>query len=265
MYKIGVFDSGIGGLTVLSALINILRNYNVGFVYFADNANIPYGSKTKEEIINLSADIVSWMEELGDIGLIVAACHTSSAVGINHISSNIPIIGMVRPFIDAIINIDNTLSHKVGLLVTKASAASGAHETALRNSGFKGEVFTIPCEDSFVEIVESGRVNTLQTQKILQDSLEQFAGRINTLVYGCTHYPLLHKVVINILGERIRYINPAVYVAKEVALRMKRLLDYIKDQECPDLSERIMLHCSDSRKYNSLVKITRDWCINPKV
>jgi len=210
---IGVYDSGVGGICVLKELQRLLPNEN--FIYFADTANLPYGNKSTEQIINYSHRIISWLQNEMDVKMIVAACNTSSAIAIDQSLAkfSIPIIGTIQPIISHIMQ--NNSYKKIGVIATPAACKSKAHENALLSRGFEGRVLSISCPD-FVPLIESNQVNSLLMKQRVKEYLASFEqSKLDTLVYGCTHYPLIKNLIENELSDAVQYIDPAEYMALE--------------------------------------------------
>jgi glutamate racemase len=210
---IGVYDSGIGGLTVLSVLRRALPHED--FIYFADTANLPYGDKSPQQIIDYSHRIVKWFEKNVGAKLVVSACHTSSALAVEKISSDFktPVIGTIKPLLKRILH--NPFCSNIGVIATMASAASRAHEKIFIENGFKGRVVSIACPD-FVPLIEAGLKDSVLLREAAVNYLQPFKqNRLDTLVYGCTHYPLISDVITSIVPE-VCCIDPAEYVVQEI-------------------------------------------------
>lgn len=211
---IGIYDSGVGGLTVLSALRQAFPQEN--FIYFADTLHLPYGDKSKDQIVDYSHTIASWLQKEKQIKLIVAACHTSSALALDDISGDfdIPIIGTIRPLVKHVLS--NPLHQRLGIIATVASATSKFHEKILREEGFQGEVVSIGCPD-FVPLIESTPLDRVALRARSQEYLAPFWDQsLDTLIYGCTHYPFLKDILETLLPSTMIYLNPAEAIAAEV-------------------------------------------------
>ncbi|MBM3468539.1 MAG: glutamate racemase [Alphaproteobacteria bacterium] len=212
---IGVFDSGIGGLTVLKKLQTVLPHEN--FVYFADTAHLPYGEKTPEQIIDYARKIIGWMQNEVGVKLVVAACHTSSAIALDTVAEDvsIPVIGTIYPMIETILN--NHLNKRIGLIATPASVRSKMHENIIVKAGFKGEFHSISCPN-FVPLIENGHIFGPELIRNTTEYLRIFSEReLNTLIYGCTHYPLIAETIEQVLPESTEFIDPAEHMAKKVS------------------------------------------------
>jgi len=211
---IGIYDSGVGGLTVLMALKKALPNED--FIYFADTVNLPYGNKSPEQITEFSHRIISWMQNKISAKMVISACHTSSALALESASNKfkIPVIGTIMPLLRCIIN--NNSYKRIGIIATLASATSRAHETIFLKNGFTGTVRSIACPD-FVPLIESNQIDLLTLKKCATEYLSVFKEEnLDTLIYGCTHYPFIKNIITNILPIEMQYIDPAEYISIEV-------------------------------------------------
>jgi glutamate racemase len=209
---IGVYDSGVGGLTVLEKLTQ--RFPGEDFVYFADTAHLPYGDKSSEQIILYSRNIVSWFQNQMQAKLVVAACNTSSSLALDHLlpEFNIPIIGTIYPLLERI-----HLEKKIGILATQASANSRMHETIFKKHGFMGDVITVACPN-FTPLIELGDLDSPELKKCAIEYLEVFKeNKIDALIYGCTHYPFIAPLIESLLPKDTQYIDPAEYMTNECA------------------------------------------------
>lgn len=212
---IGVFDSGIGGLTVLKALQRLLPHEN--FVYFADTAHLPYGEKTPDQIMTYTRQILTWMQNDIGVKLVVAACNTSSSVALETLSAefSIPIIGTIHPMVETVL-----LRHqasRIGIIATPTSVDSRMHERVLRQSGFEGVLCSIPCP-RFVPIIESGRIFGPELRRAAYEYLDIFQKEnLDTLIYGCTHYPWAADTIQQVLPETVCFVDPAEPIAAKVS------------------------------------------------
>lgn len=208
---IGIFDSGIGGLTVLKELQRVLPHEH--FVYFADTANLPYGEKTPEQIIGYARQTLAWMQNEIGAKLVIAACHTSSATALDIVSKDfsIPVIGTIYPLVETIMQ--NHQNARIGIIATPASVNSRTHENILIKSGFKGQIQSIRCP-RFVPLIESGHIFGPELLRVTHEYLSIFKEMgMDTLVYGCTHYPWIAETVRQVLPDTVEYIDPAASIA----------------------------------------------------
>ncbi|MBS0290756.1 MAG: glutamate racemase [Proteobacteria bacterium] len=212
---IGIFDSGIGGLTVLRKLQHALPHEH--FVYFADTANLPYGEKTPEQIISYARQTISWMQNVKGTKLVVAACHTSSATAIDIVSGefNIPIVGTIYPMVESLLA--HYQNRCVGIIATPTSVQSRMHENILKNAGFQGEIYSISCP-KFVPIIESGRISGPELTRCAREYLDIFNHKkMDALIYGCTHYPWISETIQQIVPSEVDFLDPAEHIASKVS------------------------------------------------
>lgn len=223
-FKIGVFDSGIGGLTVVKEINKVLPNENI--VYFGDTARVPYGSKSRDTIIRYSKQILEFLKTK-DIKVLVIACNTASAYALNELKKdlNIPIIGVIKPGAKAALK--NTKNKKIGIIGTRATVSSGIYTEILSSYDSEIKVIEKACP-LLVPLVEEG----LFYDRITKDMIERYtlglkSEYIDTLVLACTHYPLLYDTFFELMGTKIKLINPAKETAKELfnLLKEKDLLN----------------------------------------
>ena len=215
---IGIFDSGIGGLTVAREVMRLLPNENI--VYFGDTARVPYGSKSKDTIIRYSRQIIRFLQTK-DVKAIVIACNTASALALDVVSKevDIPVIGVVIPGARAAVEATDT--KKVGVVATEATINSEIYTDVIQSTDYNICVRGKACP-LFVPIVEEG----FAKHKIAEDVIDYYLSEIkhsdvDTLILGCTHYPLLRTKIREYLGDKIHLVNPAY----ETAWDLKRLLE----------------------------------------
>ncbi len=221
---IGVFDSGIGGLTVLKELIALLPGED--FIYLGDTARLPYGTKSNEVIVRYSRENTEFLLAKG-IKLLVVACNTSSAVALGEIASHtmVPVIGVIEPGARAAVKASRT--GKIGVIGTEATIASGAYTRAIQSLRPRAEIYTRACP-LLVPLVEEGWTDNEIAEQTVAHYLESLkASGIDTLLLGCTHYPLLRGVFERVLGARVKIVDSAVATAAAVreklaALKLKR-------------------------------------------
>ena len=214
---IGVFDSGIGGLTVAREIMRNLPSEKI--VYFGDTARLPYGSKSKDTIIRYSRQIVRFLQSR-KVKAIVVACNTASALALDTLEKeiDIPIIGVVKP--GARVAAQATESKRVGVIATEATIRSGLYTKLIQEIDPEISVIGKPCP-LFVPLVEEGWRKDPITEMIARRYLEVLQEQdIDTLILGCTHYPLLRKLIGDIMGDKVRLVNPAY----ETSMVLKNLL-----------------------------------------
>jgi glutamate racemase len=216
---IGVFDSGIGGLTVLQKIIETLPKENT--VYLGDTARAPYGTKSVETVLRYSFENSRFLVEKG-VKAVVVACNTSTAVALNRLREDlsIPVIGVIEPGVRRAIQ--STRKKKIGVIGTEATIQSAAYTRALKESDPAIEVYSRACP-LFVPLVEEGWTDNEvveMTVKAYLASLKQSG--IDTLILGCTHYPLLKKAIWKFMGSGVRLVDSAEETAKEVESALKK-------------------------------------------
>ena len=215
---IGVFDSGVGGLTVAREIMRNLPMEKI--IYFGDTARVPYGSKSRDTVIRYSRQIVRFLREQ-QVRAIVVACNTASALALSTLEkeSDIPIIGVVKP--GARVAIETTKKKRVGVIATEATINSHLYRELIRQMDPEITVVGRPCP-LFVPLVEEGWLHDSVTETVARRYLKDLQDQdIDTLILGCTHYPLLRSLIGEIMGERVTLVNPAY----ETSLALKRLLE----------------------------------------
>ncbi|MFV0528370.1 MAG: glutamate racemase [Lachnospiraceae bacterium] len=214
---IGVFDSGVGGLTVAREIMRNLPSEKI--IYFGDTARVPYGSKSKETILRFSRQIIRFLQE-EQVKAIVVACNTASAYALEEIQSEIavPILGVIEP--GARTAVAATRNKRVGVIGTQATIGTGIYTKYLQSLDSQIEVVGRACP-LFVPLVEEGWLKDPVTKEVALRYLEDLKrDEIDTLILGCTHYPLLRSVVGEVMGDQVTLVNPAY----ETAMELKELL-----------------------------------------
>lgn len=212
---IGIFDSGVGGLTVVQQIQEMLPEENI--VYFGDTARVPYGTKSKETITKFSVENVEFLMEK-DVKLVVVACNTASSLSLDFLKRcfRVPIIGVIEPGAKGAVR--STRNRHVGVIGTNATISSGSYEKAIRKIDPRISVASRSCP-LFVPLVEEGWLKGSVTRDIASIYLAPLRSmKIDTLIMGCTHYPLLLKVIQGVLGHKVVLIDSAKEVAKEAKL-----------------------------------------------
>lgn len=210
---IGVFDSGVGGLTVAREIMRQLPNERI--VYFGDTARVPYGSKSKETVTKYSRQIVNFLLTQ-QVKAIVVACNTASAYALDELEQevDIPIIGVVRPGAKAAI--EATKNGKIGVIATEATINSGIYNRYIEKNDRSVKVVGKACP-LFVPLVEEGLWEDPVTDEIARRYLtELIDSDIDTLILGCTHYPMIRSTVGRIMGKQVTLVNPAYETAREL-------------------------------------------------
>jgi len=220
---IGIFDSGVGGLTVVREIFKILPDYQI--VYFGDTAHLPYGTKSKEAVCRYSLANAQFLLNQG-AKIIVIACHTASSLAVDTLRKKfpkIPIFDVVKPGIKQALEV--TKNKKIGIIGTSSTIRSEAHKKALLSLNQEVEVFSQACP-LLVPLVEEGWINRSETRRIVKYYLRHLKQKqIDTLILACTHYPLLENLISSIAGRRVTLVDPAREVAKE----LKEFLEKNKD------------------------------------
>ena len=230
---IGVFDSGVGGLTVAREIMRNLPSERI--VYFGDTARGPYGSKSRESIIRFSRQIIHFLQE-EHVKAIVVACNTASAYALDEVQKDldIPIIGVVKP--GAKVAADATRNKRIGVIGTKGTIGSNIYADYIHEIDPEITVVGKACP-LFVPLVEEGWLKDPVTVEVAQRYLQELQEQdIDTLVMGCTHYPLLRSVLRELLGEKVTLVNPAYETAQSLKQLLKEMnLDNpgIKEEEFP--------------------------------
>ena len=226
---IGIFDSGIGGLTVVKAIIDLLPNEDI--VYFGDTARVPYGNKSKETIIKYSIQNTKFLLQ-HKIKLLVVACNTSSSYAIPMLKKmfkNLKIVEVVTPGARAAV--EYTKNYKIGVIGTKATIKSKSYIKAIKKICNKAKVFCQPTP-LFVPLIEEGWIDKLQLinsdyyqtinhENILRQLSAEYLAPlknfgIDVLVLGCTHYPAIKNIIQDIIGKNVTVVDSSLETAKEV-------------------------------------------------
>ena len=215
---VGVFDSGVGGLTVAREISRQLPDENI--VYFGDTARVPYGSKSQNTIIRFSEQIIRFLKTK-EVKVIVIACNTASALALDAVKDefDIPILGVVIPGARAAV--EATKNGKVGVVGTEATVQSGMYTKVIQGMNPEITVIEKACP-LFVPLVEEGFKEHQVTAEVIEYYLESMRSTdIDAMILGCTHYPLLRSKIRAYMGDKIQIVNPAY----ETAMDLKRLLD----------------------------------------
>ncbi len=208
---IGLFDSGVGGLTVARCVMELLPHENI--VYFGDTARVPYGSKSPETVIRYSLQAAAFLESQG-VKMIIIACNTASAVALEKVQSavSVPVIGVIQPGAGAAIAASR--GGAIGVIATEGTVRSNAYQDALRATSPSVSVVAKACP-LFVAFAEEGLDYHQATRIIAREYLRPLLDRsIDTLIMGCTHYPVLKPSIAEVAGERVTLIDPGVATAE---------------------------------------------------
>ena len=211
---IGVFDSGVGGLTVAREIMRQLPNERM--VYFGDTARVPYGAKSQKTIIRFSEQIIHFLKTR-HVKAIVVACNTASALALESIRPHldIPIIGVLKP--GAKVAAESTRNGKIGVIATESTIESRLYTDVIHSHNPRAQVLGKACP-LFVPLVEEGWLKDPVTYEVAERYLEPLLeSGIDTLIMGCTHYPLLRSVLRKIMGEGVTLVNPAYETTRGLA------------------------------------------------
>ena len=214
---IGVFDSGVGGLTVAREIMRNLPDERI--VYFGDTARVPYGSKSQETVIRYSKQIVRFLQTQ-HVKAIVIACNTASALALDAIEGelDIPILGVLRP--GAKVAAETTKNKRVGVIATESTIRSGMYGRYIKAHDPEITVYGKACP-LFVPLVEEGWLKDPVTEEVARRYLKELLEKdIDSLILGCTHYPLIRSLMRRIVGDKVQLVTPAY----ETALELGRLL-----------------------------------------
>lgn len=215
---IGVFDSGVGGLTVAREIMRQLPQENI--VYFGDTARVPYGSKSKNNIIHFSRQIIRFLQTK-QVKAVVIACNTASALALETVQKefDLPIIGVIVPGARAAVR--ETRNGKIGVAGTEATIQSEMYNKVIQSLRSDAVVIGQPCP-LFVPLVEEGFAKHSITKEVIDIYLSDMRNTdIDTMILGCTHYPLLRSSVMEYFGEEVHIVNPAY----ETAVELKNVLE----------------------------------------
>ncbi len=207
---IGVFDSGLGGLTAVRELNRVMPGENI--IYFGDTGRVPYGNRSRETIIRYTKEDIEFLIK-HDIKLVIAACGTASSVALPYLKDkfNIKIMGVLESACEAAVK--TTKNGKIGVIGTAGTIKSGKYEEIIKNITDKVSVFSTPCP-MFVPLVENGYADSEAARLIAKDYLASLKSEnVDTLILGCTHYPLLKGVISDIMGEETTLLSPGELTA----------------------------------------------------
>ena len=215
--RIGLFDSGVGGLTVLREMYRHMPTESL--LYFADSARLPYGTRSQAEILDFVREILDWMCGQ-DVKMIIMACNTSSALALEAVRQeyDIPILGVILSGARAAVKVGS----RIGVISTPATAKSHAYRQAIQEIDPKTKVWEIPCP-KFVHLIEQNQLYTDHTRDVALEYLRPLLNNnIDTLIYGCTHYRHLEKTIRSLLPSSVQIIDPAEHIVvaaeKELSL-----------------------------------------------
>jgi glutamate racemase len=237
---IGVFDSGLGGLTVLRALIDLLPGTST--IYFGDTGRFPYGPKPADEVLKYSLEIADVLLDRG-VQMLVVACNSATSVALDALAGHleVPVIGVVEPGVRAAAAVTET--GRVGVIGTVGTIASGAYQ---RSAALAGVHLTCAACPGFVEFVEAGDVDSDQVHVLAERLLAPVRGAgIDTLILGCTHYPLLARTIGDVMGPDVVLVSSADETAF-AALRM------VEESATGAAAEHLFITSGDAERFAAL-------------
>ncbi|HDT8172086.1 TPA: glutamate racemase [Enterococcus faecalis] len=224
---IGLIDSGVGGLTVLKEALKQLPNERL--IYLGDTARCPYGPRPAEQVVQFTWEMADFLLKKR-IKMLVIACNTATAVALEEIKAAlpIPVVGVILPGARAAVKV--TKNNKIGVIGTLGTIKSASYEIAIKSKAQAIEVTSLACP-KFVPIVESNQYRSSVAKKIVAETLQalQLKG-LDTLILGCTHYPLLRPVIQNVMGSHVTLIDSGAETVGEVSM----LLDYFDIAHTPE-------------------------------
>lgn len=244
MYKIGIFDSGVGGLTVLKEIQNVVPSSHI--IYYGDNGNAPYGDKTEVEIKELCLKIGDFLYE-NEVDVIVIACNTATAASIKGMKNKfpIPVIGVIEPGIRAALEV--TQNKNIGVILTPASAKMEAYKNVFDVIAPKTHSLTEKGCKLICPMIENGwedHYGNYLTDEIIKLYIEQISSEIDTLILGCTHYPIVEKNIAKYFKKNI--VNPA----NETANELLKELSMVKPKNVINIDAKVEFIVSgDSKKF----------------
>ncbi len=263
---IGIFDSGVGGLTVYKTIRNAFPSEDL--IYFGDTARVPYGPKSPNTIIEYSLQNARFLLQQG-IKILIVACNTSSAVALPAMQTitDIPIIGVIEPGAEQAAK--TTKNKRIGIIGTEGTINSEAYPNAIKKLIPEAVIFSVACP-LFVPLVEEGWQDHLVTELVVKEYLTNLKMQaIDTLVLGCTHYPLLSKAIQQIMGSEVTLVDSAMaiteylarYIGSESDKQQGSSTFYVSDNEekFTQIAERIL---NDNIKKLIRVRLYESWFQN---
>ncbi len=257
--SIGVFDSGLGGLTAVKQIMQELPNENI--IYFGDTGRVPYGTRSKDTILKYTRGDIRFLNTF-DVKVIVIACGTASSISMPGIKDefDVPIVGVVDATVYAAVRA--TKNKKIGIIGTTGTIKSGSYEKQIKEYDSEMQTFVRACP-MFVPLVENGYFDSEVTRLIVAEYLEEIRAQgVDTLILGCTHYPLLKKVIREYMGDSVTLIDPGVEVSKYLK---KKLDDDMAHSERIDENQYRYYVSDDVSSFEELGSIFLEREINGQV
>lgn len=237
--SIGVFDSGLGGLTAVKEIMNLFPNESI--TYFGDTSRVPYGTRSKETIVRYTHSDINFLLSK-NVKMIVIACGTASSAALPEIRNDfdVPIYGVVDAGVYEAVRV--TKNKKIGIIGTPATIRSGEYTRFIKEYDKDIETFERACP-LFVPLVENGHFNTKVTDLVIEEYLSDIrSSGVDTLIMGCTHYPLLRGAIQRFMGDSVTLISPGEEVAKYLR---KKLTPELSHSDVPE-PDRYHYYVSDS-------------------
>jgi glutamate racemase len=228
---IGVFDSGVGGLTVFRAMERALPGERL--VYLGDTARVPYGTKSADTVVRYSLEATQFLLQQ-QVKMVVVACNSASSVALQAVegAAGIPVLGVIEP--GARRGAEQSTSGRIGIIGTRGTVGSGAYEKAVRRILPSAQVISRACP-LFVPLAEEGWTDDAVARAVAARYLEPFQrAEVDTLVLGCTHYPLLHDVIAKVMGPGVALVDSAESIAVEVQDRLRNETSLIGEGDATD-------------------------------
>lgn len=257
--SIGVFDSGLGGLTAVKQIMKMLPNESI--IYFGDTGRVPYGTRSKETILKYTHSDINFLLS-HDVKIIVIACGTASSAALPHIKRefDVPIVGVVDAAGYEAVRV--TKNKRIGIIGTTATINSGAYQKYINEYDSEIKTFEQACP-LFVPLVENGHFDTKVTELVIDEYLRDIrAAGVDTLIMGCTHYPLLKNAISRYMGDGVQLISPGEEVAKYL---IKKLGGNLRHSPAAE-QDRYHYYVSDSiESFEELGSIFLETKINGQV
>ena len=254
--RIGLFDSGVGGLSVLKKLQGYAASTgrDIEFVYVGDTARCPYGNRTAEEIRLFVEEIVLWLNQQ-KVDAVIMACNTSAALALPYakLASSVPVIDLIGPTASYI----STVATRIGVMATAPTVRSKAFGRAISCLNPQAEVTEIGCPD-LVPIIESGNIDAPGTEQVLLKYVDALkAARVEAIILGCTHFPFLRKHIQKLAGQEIKIIDPAESLTAESIGVLKKFISETSpcletEELAPDMSFNTRFHVTGAIEQFSL-------------
>ncbi len=260
IYNIGIFDSGAGGLTVLKKLRQNLKGVN--FFYLGDTARLPYGTKSSETIVNYTLQNVNFLKTK-NIDILIVACNTASAYSLPYLKKNLktPVYGVIKAGANKAVSVSK--SKRIGIIGTRATIYSNAYQEAIKMLCKDCEVFSNPAP-LLVPLVEEGLVDGIIAENVVNMYIKPILEKkIDTLILGCTHYPVMKKTIGKVVGEKIKLVDSATPILEKLKRSFKfpkegdnRTEIYVTDypENFGKLSERFLEGNFDKIEHIDLTK-----------